>query len=34
LAYCEAGFDARSIDVVQYTLIKDGERPASSGKLL
>ena len=23
LAYCEAGFDARSIDVVQYTLIKD-----------
>lgn len=34
LAYCEAGFDARSIDVVQYTLIKDGERSASSGKLL
>ena len=34
LAYCEAGFDARSIDVVQYTLIKDGERPASSGTLL
>ena len=23
LVYCEAGFDARSIDVVQYTLIKD-----------
>ncbi len=34
LAYCEAGFDARSIDVVQYTLIKDGERSASSGTLL
>ena len=34
LAYCEAAFDARSIDVVQYTLIKDGERPASSGTLL
>jgi len=23
LAYCEAAFDARSIDVVQYTLVKD-----------
>ena len=23
LAYCEAAFDARSIDVVQYTLMKD-----------
>ena len=23
LAYCEAGFDARSIDVVQYTLVKE-----------
>ena len=34
LAYCEAGFDARSIDVVQYTLIKDGERPASSDAFL
>ena len=23
LAYCEAAFDSRNIDVVQYTLVKD-----------
>lgn len=23
LAYCEAAFDSRSIDVVQFTLVKD-----------
>lgn len=26
LAYCEAAFDAGSIDVVQYTFIKDSEK--------
>ena len=25
LAYCEAAFDSRNIDVVQYTLVKDGD---------